>query len=641
MSEHGELNTYESASIAKGAVFLDEKAGNCTDIDKTGVTEVTRVTALITKLNNGNLTKESDDTKATNQIPKKEDCPVFRVFDEFVEYDKKKLLPGVWYFETNKDNDITKTRVCSPLHIEAVTYDSQNNNFGRLLRFQTTLKVWRNWAMPMELLKGDGSELRGELLAMGLEIQPGLKVRNLLSTYLQSNPPNKQIQCALQAGWCNDSFVLPDKVYGKSADKIIFQSGERQHGEYTTAGTLQGWQENIAAYAVNNPVLTLAISSAFAGALLKRCHVDSGGVHFVGESSTGKSTAGIVAGSVWGGKNYRRTWRTTSNGLEGVAMLFNDGLLVLDEIGECDPREVGAMVYALGNGKGKQRANRSGNARSVNNWQCFVLSNGEHSIPTIMREGGHRCNAGQEVRLLDLPVERQYGIFDDLHDFEAGDKLSDRLKEASTKHYGMAGRKFLEKVTHDSRDFTDRLQKIKDSTLFHVDNAQGQHKRAAARFALIGLAGELATEYGITGWSEGAALKAAAECFKIWCSTRGKGNTERHKITEQVNAFIDRHGDSRFSAKSNTDSAQTKDRAGWWEDSGGERLYLFTKDGMHEALKGFDFKRGLDVLENIGALQKPGNSDNGKRTVQRKIGGKNRRLYAINATLLSDSVHES
>ncbi|SFK99306.1 putative DNA primase/helicase [Nitrosomonas aestuarii] len=567
MSEHGELKTYESASIAKGAAFLDEKAGNCTDIDTTGVTEVTRVNALIDKVQSGNLARESKVTEDTNQVPKIEECPAFRVFDEFVDYEKKKLSPGVWYFEINKDNEITKTRVCSPLHIEAVTYDRQNNNFGRLLRFKTTLKSWRNWAMPMELLKGDSSELRGELLAMGVEIQPGGKARNLLSTYLQSHPPKKHMQCVLQAGWCNDSFVLPDKVYGYGADKIIFQSGERQHDEYTTAGTLQGWKDNMAAYAVNNPILMLAISSAFAGALIKRCHVDSGGVHFVGASSTGKSTAGMVASSVWGGKNYRRTWRTTSNGLEGVAVLFNDGLLVLDEIGECDPREVGAMVYALGNGKGKQRANRSGNARSVNSWQCFVLSNGEHSIPTVMNEGGHRCNAGQEVRLLDLPVERQHGIFDDLHGFEAGDKLSDRLKEASAKHFGIAGRKFLEKVTQDSRGFTGMLQKIKDSTLFHIDGAQGQHKRAAARFALIGLAGELATEYGVTGWNTGTALNAAAECFKIWCSTRGKGNTEQHKITEQVNAFIDRHGDSRFSGKSNTDNALIRDRAGWWEDS--------------------------------------------------------------------------
>ena len=36
--------------------------------------------------------------------------------------------------------------------------------------------------------------------------------------------------------------------------------------------------------------------------------------------------------------------------MEGAAALFNDCLLALDEISECDPREVGAIVYALGEG---------------------------------------------------------------------------------------------------------------------------------------------------------------------------------------------------------------------------------------------------------------------------------------------------
>ena len=222
---------------------------------------------------------------------------------------------------------------------------------------------------------------------------------------MQSDPPELHIQCALQVGWCNNSFVLPDKVYGKKFDGIIFQSGERIHDEYSTVGTLQDWQNSIAALAVGNPLLILSISGAFTGALLQPCHAESGGIHLMGESSAGKSTCGIAASSVWGGENHKRSWRTTLNGLEGAAMLFNDGLLVLDEIGESDPREVGAMVYALVNGKGKQRA-RSGNARNVNSWKCFVLSNGEKSIPAIMNEGGYPCNAGQSVRLLDIPVER-------------------------------------------------------------------------------------------------------------------------------------------------------------------------------------------------------------------------------------------
>jgi putative DNA primase/helicase len=132
--------------------------------------------------------------------------------------------------------------------------------------------------------------------------------------------------------------------------------------------------------------------------MLARCNAEGGGVHFVGDSSTGKTTLLEAGCSVWGGPNYRRSWRATANGMEGAAALFNDCLLALDEISECDPREVGAIVYSLGNGRGKQRAGRSGNARGVTRWRCFILSSGERSIATTMLKAdtgprpGKRCD---------------------------------------------------------------------------------------------------------------------------------------------------------------------------------------------------------------------------------------------------------
>ena len=109
---------------------------------------------------------------------------------------------------------------------------------------------------------------------------------------------------------------------------------------------------------------------------------------FVGDSSTGKTTIIEIACATWGRPNFRRSWRATANGMEGAAALFNDCLLALDEISECEPKEVGAIVYALGNGRGKQRANRTGNSRSVTRWRRVVLSSGEPTIGTAMAEGG-------------------------------------------------------------------------------------------------------------------------------------------------------------------------------------------------------------------------------------------------------------
>src|SRR5205823_25945 len=135
-----------------------------------------------------------------------------------------------------------------------------------------TLGRVREWAMPMELLRGSGDELRGELLSMGVHIEP--QAHRRLSQYLQENTPTRRVRCALQVGWCGDSFVLPDEVIGPSASGVIFQSGERGHDEHTIGGTLVGWQSQLAARAVGNPLLVLALSAAFAGSLLLPCNAE-------------------------------------------------------------------------------------------------------------------------------------------------------------------------------------------------------------------------------------------------------------------------------------------------------------------------------------------------------------------------------
>jgi len=606
------------------------------ELKETEVSQVSEVQACDEGLS-ADTPKESGEVSevssaAENPIPAEIERPTYRVFDDWLEHGGTKYRAGVWFFSTDKDGNPVQSWVCSPVHVEAVTFDGSDNNFGRLLRFKNSLGRWREWAMPMDLLRGAGDDMRGELLSMGVEIDPSAKARNLLASYLQAKPPKRRMRCALQVGWCDGSFVLPDVVIGPKASGVIFQSGERGHDEHTTGGSLQSWQADISARAVGNPLLLLALSASFAGPMLARCNAEGGGVHFVGDSSTGKTTLLEAGCSVWGGPNYRRSWRATANGMEGAAALFNDCLLALDEISECDPREVGAIVYSLGNGRGKQRAGRSGNARAVSRWRCFILSSGERSIATTMMEGGHRAKAGQAVRLLDIPAARTFGAWDNLHDLPTGTAFSDAIKRASVTHHGHAGRVFLEKLTRDNQDFCALLERFKGLPELSAEGGEGQDRRAAGRFALVALAGEVATEYGITGWPEGEAIKAAAEGFRVWRAMRGKGNDERRQILDRVSGFIERHGDGRFSDADSNGETQIRDRAGWWRDSQDCRVYLFTADGLREALKGFDFNRALDVLQEAGGLPAPG--ADGKRAKFFRIGGRGVKLYPIQADKL-------
>lgn len=589
-----------------------------------------------------NLSKP-DMASAYNPIPTEDQRPRFVVLDEeHHAADGTRYGPGVWHFGSkpgrgNAPPTLTQHLISGPLHIEAVTFDVAGNNFGRLLRFKDTRGQWRQWAMPMEMLKGDGADLRGMLLCMGVYIDPSPAGRQWLAVYLQSQTPARQMEAATQTGWAGDSFkafALPDGVIGPQAGKVTFQAQGLHADEYTQRGTLPGWQAAIAAPAVGNPMLVLGLCSAFAGPVLARVGMESGGLHLVGDSSTGKTTALQAACSIWGGESYRRSWRATANGLEGTAALLNDGLLALDEISECDPRNVGEVVYMLGNGRGKARASRNGAARSVARWRSSVLSTGERSIATSMSEAGQRIKAGQAVRLLDIPVHRTHGAWDTLHGHASGPAFSDAIKRGARQQHGTAGRAFLEKLTRDTQDMAQRLEVIKAELLgsASTDPGDGQPARAAARLAVLALAGELATAYGITGWQEGEATSAAQVGFVAWLQGRGDtpGNSEQTQILQAVQSFIERHGDSRFSDSNgpyDDKEQRVQNRAGWWAHDGHGMAYWFTADGLREALKGFDFRPALRVLVSAGALPKAGKDGVPSKSVS--IHGRKVRVYPI------------
>lgn len=552
-------------------------------------------------------------------------CPCWRVYGDWWQDGSVMRRPGVWYHgrEEREGNEVrTNEWLCGPLYLDAITADSRGENFGRLLRFRDAIKRWHTWNMPMRLLKGSGEDLRGELLSLGLELDPK-GMRSRLHAYLVHRVPERRVTAALRVGWHGETFVLPDRSYGPGASDVHYQSESAAHAEFSTAGSLDDWREHVAALAPENMALTLAISAAFAGPLMSPTHVEHAGVHFVAESSTGKSTALQAAASVWGPPGYIRTWRATSNGLEAAAVESNDALLVLDEVGESDPAEIGRVIYGLGNGRGKSRANVLGLARQVAQWRTVLLSSGEKTIEAHQAEGRQRSRAGQSVRLLDIPAAAAHGTFDVLHGHPSGRHLADAIKSACARHYGVAGRAFLEHVTSGERpDYGALIASILDR--FGADG--GQEARAARQLALLALAGETATAAGITGWPAGAALAAALAAFEAWRTRRGAGNAEPRQIMEQVRDFIDTHSDSRFSPPGTTGPV-VRERAGWIEtDPAGRLVHLFTRAGMREAVAGHDLTRALSVLRREGWLIPGGN---GKNTVQRKIDRRNVGLYAI------------
>ncbi|MBF0263072.1 MAG: DUF927 domain-containing protein [Magnetococcales bacterium] len=244
------------------------------------------------------------DMKATEQgKAEREDREKARRGFPFEVVERVKGRRSGVYFLPPADGDEQPEPVwlCDPLHVTARTRDNGQNNHGRLLEFDDPDGHHHAWAMPMSLLAGDGSELRSILLSKGLSLSTLRKGRDLLADYLQRARPDAVARCVERVGWHGGAFVLPGRTIGENSERVLLQTGDAEQSGFESSGTLEEWQREVAAKCAGNSRLVFAVSTAFASPLLDLAGAESGGFHFVGQSSNGKTTSLAAAVSVWGG----------------------------------------------------------------------------------------------------------------------------------------------------------------------------------------------------------------------------------------------------------------------------------------------------------------------------------------------------
>ncbi|MEX8495487.1 DUF927 domain-containing protein [Sphaerotilus sp.] len=551
---------------------------------------------------------------------------------------------GVYFIGQDREgNERAPMWLCAPLRILAETRGAKSDDWGKLLEWHDADGVAHRWAMPRVLLSADGLDVRRELMRLGLAMAPSRAARDLVSMYLQVWPVTERARCVERLGWFGGVYVLPEEAIGADHEQVVFQSAQALEPALSTLGTADGWRDTAAALSRGNSRMVFAICTALAPPLANICGEDSGGFHLRGASSSGKSTALALAASVWGSPSgYPRLWRTTSNGLEGLAALHNDGLLILDELSQVDPKDAGEAAYLLANGQGKVRATRTGAAKPSARWRLLFLSAGEESLSALMLKAGKKANAGQEIRLADIEADAGAGMgaFEVLNDQPTPAALALAIKDAAARHHGSVGVAWLHLVVARRAALADL---IADGVRAFVDThvppgASGQVLRVARRFGLVATAGELATGYGLTGWAEGEASTAVGLCFASWLDGFGGiGNKEHRALLSQVRAFFEVHGASRFEDADAQNEQRVINRAGFYRTgSDGVRQFLVLPEVFkREVCAGHDAKAAAKVLTDAGVIQ-PGADGRQTRTF-RLPNIPAARVYAFTAKLWEDA----
>lgn len=569
--------------------------------------------------------------------------PCWGVYEHWVTNEKgRRLRPGVYWhgFKRNAADDdsdddktdrpITDEWIATPVTVVARTTNSDDGSEGRFLRLLTESGV-KEWIIPMEVFGGSGEDARRTLFGMGVII--ALKKRGQFMEYLLEQRPDQVFATTCRPGWHESgAFVLPGRTIG--SDKVRYQASGKGQNLFSLRGNLDGWKTDVAAKCEGNPVLTLAIGCALAGPLLSLVGVLGGGVHLVGDSSSGKSLAQLIGSSVWGDPGiFAASWDMTKGGLEIEASGRNDTMLPLDEIKRADPKRVQEMAYSLANGQGKGTMTREREGRAKLSWRLLALSSGERSLSEHAAIGGNAAHAGAELRMVDVNAgTRTHRAFDELHGL-AGADFHRLLTVAVGAHHGHIGPAFVEKMLASD----DRPGLLEDfagiRAKFIEDNAQAG--RVADRFAVIALAGEMAIAYGLLPWTPGSALADCQLLYGEWLSRVGSGNAEDRQILAGILDFIDKHGSSRFSDVSDqTPDTKVFNRAGYWKLSDGKQLYLFNKSALVEAAHGYGLSRVIKALEGAGAIAERGADRKRHAKKYRAPGGGSPWLYVIDPEAL-------
>jgi len=585
----------------------------------------------------------------SNQGPQKNDETQNTPSSQFTVNDR-----GVFFKAYDADDEAKPIKICSRLDIVALTRDKSGSNWGTLVRFTDPDNVTKEWNLPSELLAAEGgSEVLKQLYKLGLKAEAGQQPRRRLIQYLQTAKTSFRYTLVNKLGWHGKAYLLPRKTFGTPEFPLYFHSDTPHLNKISQRGTIREWQENIASICSKNPRLMFAVSAAFAGPLLDIIGMETTGFHFCGDSSQGKTTLLKIAASVYGAPDYMRTWRSTDNALESIAAAHSDRLLILDEIGQCDPRIVGDISYLLGNGLGKARATDKGNPLE---WRLIFISSGEKTLAQHMAEAGKKPKAGQEIRLLAIPSDagNNLGIFNDLHNYSSGAFLSGKLSENCSLYHGEPFYHFMEKLMELDHESLTREIRSKFAEFSHSlpEDSCGQVRRASEKFILVGIAGELVSKMGITGWDPNDPIEASKILFNDWLNLRGgTGNLEDQQAISQVKVLLEQNLESNFTRWDRDDSTadehgpRTAKRWGFRktiEDSNvlGETsetensspkcsettLYIFPESFNTEICNGFNPRKVKQLLFEMGAIEK---DSGGKFTKPVRLPGMGRPLQRV------------
>ena len=316
-----------------------------------------------------------------------------------------------------------------------------------------------------------------------------------------------------QFGWVpnNGRFVIGDQEI--TADGNIYSPPSKTTQKLAKfigpVGSLEKWKEVWSVY--GQPGMeahAFAALSAFGAPLLRFLNQTGAVINLYNpRSGTGKTTVLNLINSVYGHpKDLRLKQDDTINGRLMWVGILNNLPATMDELTNMTSKEYSDFLYALSNGKGKERMMGATNELRENNttWQTITVSTSNASFAeklSILKNHPE----GELMRLIEYPIN----LVEVANNFDAKN-LFDRVL---FENYGHAGPIYIRHVLSNLETVAQALTQVQDKVDRELRLMPKERFWSATVTANI-VGGQLAKRCGLIDWDIKRIYKWACSCVE-------------------------------------------------------------------------------------------------------------------------------
>lgn len=405
---------------------------------------------------------------------------------------------GVW--EVDAMTAQKGTRVMNrPWFLTGYVHDRTSSSSFVEMRWQDPSHRWQSGAVSREHL----CDTRKIVTLSGMNIPvDSINARDVVVWFRRFEEANGERlprrSTASRLGWQPDGvFLLPSQIIratGTTGDPVAFTvpSGfEVLAGSIRAVGDYAEWQQ-VMHSAHNLPLVNLTVWASLAAPLLSILGVPNFAVELAARTSTGKSSAMLLSGSVWAlgqeKQGFLGSWDDKQVWIERASGMLGNLPILLDERKRAPSvQHVVDCVFGHWQGQGRGRGTVTSAQQSVS-WSSTMIFSGEHPLSEDATDGGL---AGRVLTLKGMPLG--------LNSTRARQMVQD-IRRVGTQHYGHAGPLFVQYLC-DIRSEWPELRRMHQEYVSSIlatiiDTAIGG--RLVEYAAVLALTGHIANYLEIT-----------------------------------------------------------------------------------------------------------------------------------------------